>query len=161
MRIGRAFLAALIKEMMCVAVDRTCCPPSRAKLVRINFYELNAIRGTRNIDFRADSCSHQVLGSDILLKRSHCGDLNQIDGASTEPASRHSRTDDAKLCFSKLHHQVEFPAAYFVVIAQTEMGIMHQRAQRLDVTALERLNCAFYAFVFADHMPTTQINLWR
>src|SRR3974377_1941220 len=85
-----------------------------------------AIRRRRNVDFRGVSCSLLVLGANLSLEVHYLIFPYKIDGASSEPSTRHSGSVDTFNVASEVHHHIQLTTTHFKIITKARVRICHQ-----------------------------------
>jgi len=99
------------------------------------------LSGLADVNVRYNSRFHLVRPRDIRFNRIGAGGTNKVYRASTKTTTRHASAMDAKSRSPHFDQKIKFLAAYFVVIAQAGVRLVHQMTEPVRVTRMECLCC--------------------
>ena len=95
---------------------------------------MNSIGRAQHVHVRMEMGSLFILVCHHSLESLGRAAADETDGASPEPAARHSRSDHAWLVCRDFNHLVQFRAADFVIVAQAAVRLRHEDTKRYQVS---------------------------
>lgn len=109
--------------------------------------------GTK-INLGIDSGLPPVALGDLFDKVSGVFFADKVNGAAAKAAASHASTAKTGQVLRGFHHDVEFPAANLVKIAQAGVRVAHQFSDASQIPFRESLRCIESSLVLVDDVGT-------
>src|SRR5438874_2306990 len=109
-----------------------------------------AVKRTHRIDLRRHPEALFVRPHDLDSEALHRIRAHHVDRAAAETAARQARAINALDGDGRVHQEIQFLAAHFVIVLEAAMRIHEQLAHALHVAALGRVDELLYPIVFSN-----------
>ena len=116
-------------------------------------FRRSAVGGGANVNVGRYPHLFAIAFGNLLRELLHIFCFNQINGAAAEASAGHAAAIISGQAIRGFDHQIEFAAAYLVVVPKTAVRFAHEFANFVQFSSAKRFGGPEDAVIFGDYMP--------